>query len=548
MNPIEKICRVCGVSKPESEFPIRSESGKRRSECKGCLHSLDNKRYEQSKLIAKTVPDSKVCYRCYHEKPATEFRKNPGKKDGLNNSCKDCMSQYYKSKTIKMYLLKRKESGKQKEILDKYRQSHKEEINKRYRDRRKESKILDRIDYTVHRLELRKKAIDTLGGKCVICGEDEILKLCIDHINDDGNEERKEYGLRIIISKILNNMAEENKYQVLCFNCNKKKQVLRLRNKEKNSSPSDTRTKICTKCKQDLPIGMFANTKHKISGKVSYCKHCANLYVINRKQKVMNLFGCKCAKCGETDINVLEVDHINNDGSDKRKSGEDKNIYLKLASGERNTDGLQLLCANCNFEKAYYAANRSTLENDFKVISNRHILVNDPSQIKIRLSTSLYFKEFLEKFHQSGVGKTHKAVYEIIFNNNVIGVLKFSTITKKEVLTPLKLPIYKILELDRFCIQPEYYSDELCKYILSKIDNFIKKDFPSIDVLAIFVSNQTDDKTIYEQSNWQILTDYNSVIDQQAAKLSMDEQEYERFLHLTSIQIPNAKWYIYKLK
>jgi hypothetical protein len=129
----------------------------------------------------------------------------------------------------------------------------------------------------------------------------------------------------------------------------------------------------------------------------------------------------------------------------------------------------------------------------------------------------------------------------------VIGILKFSVVTKQEVLTPLKLPIYKIFELDRFCIQPEYYSNDLYEYILSKIGNFIKNDFPSIKVLALLVDDQTDLELIYKQSNWQTLTDHNNIMNQQATKLNMDEQEYEKFLCLTKIRIPNTRWYIHRL-
>jgi hypothetical protein len=544
MDPIEKICRICGVTKPESEFLVRSDSGIKRTECKDCLHSLDNKRYEQAKLIPKITLSSKVCSKCHEEKSVTDFQKNPGKKDGLVNQCKDCTSQYYKSKTIKTYLSKRKESGKQKETLDRYRQSHREEINRRHRDRRKASKNLDRVNYTVHRLELRRKAIDKLGGKCVICGEDNILKLCIDHINDDGNEERKKFGFRTIVSKILNNIAEENKYQALCFNCNRKKQLSKLKNERYKSLESDE-TKLCTKCLKLLSIDQFHGDRYKSTKSKSHCKSCVHNYQLKRKQKVMSLFGCKCAKCGETDIDVLEIDHINNDGANKRKSGEDKDIYLKLASGKRNTDGLQLLCANCNFEKAYYTANRS--KNDTEVISDCQVLIIDPSQIKLQLSTSSYFKEFLEKFHPSGIGKTHKAIYEILFNDNVIGILKFSIVTKQEILTSSKSPIHKILELDRFCIKPEYYSYKLYKHVLSEIGNLIRKDFPSIEVLVSFVNNQTDNEIAYEQSGWQTLTNYNTIMNQQAIKLNMNEQKYAEFLRLAGIQVSNAKWYIYKL-
>lgn len=70
--------------------------------------------------------------------------------------------------------------------------------------------------------EKKLEAINILGGKCVKCDFSDIRALQIDHINGGGNVElkyktsRSSY-LKSVIESFLNN---ENKYQVLCANCN----------------------------------------------------------------------------------------------------------------------------------------------------------------------------------------------------------------------------------------------------------------------------------------------------------------------------------------
>ena len=67
-----------------------------------------------------------------------------------------------------------------------------------------------------------KKAIHVLlGGKCKRCGfDDDDRALQIDHINGGGNAEIKNMKgnyQKVVLQSILNS---ENKYQLLCANCN----------------------------------------------------------------------------------------------------------------------------------------------------------------------------------------------------------------------------------------------------------------------------------------------------------------------------------------
>jgi len=106
----------------------------------------------------------------------------------------------------------------------KYYQEHKEEIdtrNKLWRhNHRRQSKVI------AHRRWLKDKSeILTYygGGKCVcvICGENRLACLTIDHINNDGAQHRKNLGL--VSGKAfyhwlkINNFPEG--FQTLCGNC-----------------------------------------------------------------------------------------------------------------------------------------------------------------------------------------------------------------------------------------------------------------------------------------------------------------------------------------
>ena len=94
--------------------------------------------------------------------------------------------------------------------------------------RRKHSEKNKRI-----RKELKDKIFDKLGNACTICKNIDPDVLQIDHIRGKGYEEMKIFGGNSLsyyrhVLKHLN----ENKYQLLCANCNWKKRVI---NNEKYS-------------------------------------------------------------------------------------------------------------------------------------------------------------------------------------------------------------------------------------------------------------------------------------------------------------------------
>lgn len=73
-------------------------------------------------------------------------------------------------------------------------------------------------------LELRRKALELLGGRCTQCPWTDPRALQIDHIDGGGHQERKKLGNRGILKNVLKH--PEN-YQLLCANHNWIKKVER---------------------------------------------------------------------------------------------------------------------------------------------------------------------------------------------------------------------------------------------------------------------------------------------------------------------------------
>jgi hypothetical protein len=169
---------------------------------------------------AKPIPPTRECRVCGSEQPIDSF---PWSKRGVSRRriCKPCYSKQQAPKVKARY------------------HSNPEPIRQRMRDVRAERKALglpeQRIirpeDYPEHRrlywqrqrTKLRADAFAAYGGAfCACCGEREDRFLSLDHINNNGNEERRldrqMAGVRLC--RALRKRGFPPGYQVLCFNCN----------------------------------------------------------------------------------------------------------------------------------------------------------------------------------------------------------------------------------------------------------------------------------------------------------------------------------------
>ncbi len=74
------------------------------------------------------------------------------------------------------------------------------------------------------------------------------------------------------------------------------------------------------------------------------------------RQTVLNAYGGKCACCGESRYEFLAIDHMNNDGNERRRtnSAECGSSLIYWLKREGYPEGFQVLCHNCNQAKGWY--------------------------------------------------------------------------------------------------------------------------------------------------------------------------------------------------
>lgn len=154
---------------------------------------------------------TKKCSKCNTFFSLDNFNKDKKRKDGLDPWCRGCHKERYK-KGQKKYL----------EYASRYRNSEK---GKKYRKEYYENTKIEKARKTkIRRQKLRLQILETISSipKCKQCDIDDIRVLTIDHINNDGAQERKTVSDVAYYIKILK--MEENdikkQYQVLCRNCN----------------------------------------------------------------------------------------------------------------------------------------------------------------------------------------------------------------------------------------------------------------------------------------------------------------------------------------
>lgn len=80
--------------------------------------------------------------------------------------------------------------------------------------------------------QIRIEVLKELGGVCRICSFSDVRALQIDHVNGDGAEDRRKMRGRKYLLFVLDSVKnKENRYQLLCANCN---WIKRVENEECN--------------------------------------------------------------------------------------------------------------------------------------------------------------------------------------------------------------------------------------------------------------------------------------------------------------------------
>jgi hypothetical protein len=175
-----------------------------------------------------------------------------------------------------------------------------------------------------YRRRIRIETLNAYGGAiCLHCGETKFNCLTLDHIGQDGAKQRRD-GQARGGGKLCANLRRNNYpqgFRVLCFNCNWKAW---LKYKQKNQS----------------------NTK-----KAKWARG----WSMRRKQLALKAYGgTVCVACGERDIDVLSLDHIDGGGREhvavlqQEPSIRGGRALYHWVRKNNYPPGFRVLCLNCN--------------------------------------------------------------------------------------------------------------------------------------------------------------------------------------------------------
>lgn len=71
-----------------------------------------------------------------------------------------------------------------------------------------------------YRRKLKQDIVDAYGKECACCGESNFEFLQLDHIHGDGIKHRRELGSANVYKAVRDEGFPEDKYRLLCANCN----------------------------------------------------------------------------------------------------------------------------------------------------------------------------------------------------------------------------------------------------------------------------------------------------------------------------------------
>ena len=178
----------------------------------------------------------KRCSNCGQNKELIDFHLDKSRRDGHAYICKICLNRMKTPNPIprvppgicSMCKVNKAVSRRNKICPECHRNYEKI----RYHKNPEFYRALKNAWYTKHRKEMQRSererrwktklaCIQAYGGRCKCCGEANPIFLSLDHINNDGKQDRKLYGCGTPFYQRLRIMGfPKGRLQVLCYNCN----------------------------------------------------------------------------------------------------------------------------------------------------------------------------------------------------------------------------------------------------------------------------------------------------------------------------------------
>lgn len=240
----------------------------------------------------------KTCKGCGKEKALTAFYRETNGKYGRRSRCIPCYATYtdrLKHENLATYRERARLSAAR------WRRDHPTQARERGCETQKR-----RI------AELSRQVRASLGDCCARCPVADPRVLHIDHKNDDGAIQRKAFASRESFLNFV--LAKPGEFQLLCPNCNHRKRLATL------SGPGTRQSAYSIK------------------------------YVAKLRLAALECLGPRCP-CGQTDCDVLCIDHVNGGGlQDRKRLGGSGPMYRDVLV---NPDKYQTLCHNCNWLKRH---------------------------------------------------------------------------------------------------------------------------------------------------------------------------------------------------
>lgn len=200
---IEKPCSTCREIKPLSAFVLNPQDALGRAticrECQKYARKFQRIFRRGEHLMA--VELNRLCNKCKTLLPVDSFSMRIIALNQRDTICKDCKNkahgEWYKRIVAEGLCVS---CGKNPQVSKKSKRC--------------------RICADARYLDIRLAALAVYGSCCQCCGERNHRFLTFDHINNDGNVERKKHGATLQKQYRALVKAKRDDLQVLCFNCN----------------------------------------------------------------------------------------------------------------------------------------------------------------------------------------------------------------------------------------------------------------------------------------------------------------------------------------